>query len=51
MTEREKRHVSEAKLTKGVLPRTRSALLARIKAIKKAHAKSKTKVGVTDRES
>ena len=51
MTEREKRPVSEAKLTKGVLPPTRSALLARIRAIKQAHSKSKTKLGFTDRES
>jgi hypothetical protein len=40
------KHIHEAKLTKGALPSTRSALLARIKEIKQTHAKSKSKVGV-----
>ncbi len=41
------KHNHEAKLTKGVLPPTRSALLARIKAIKQAHAKSKRSLAFT----
>jgi hypothetical protein len=43
---RKPKHIHEAKLTKGALPPTRSALLARIKEIKQTHAKSKSKVGV-----
>ena len=39
-------HIHEAKLTKGALPPTRTALLARIKEIKQAHAKSKAKLAV-----
>lgn len=39
------KHIHEAKLTKGALPPTRSALLARIKEIKQTHAKSKSKMG------
>jgi hypothetical protein len=39
------KHIYEAKLTKGALPSTRSALLARIKEIKQTHAKSKSKLG------
>jgi hypothetical protein len=35
----------EAKLTKGALPPTRTAMLARIKEIKQAHAKAKSKIG------
>jgi hypothetical protein len=38
--------IHEAKLTKGALPPTRSALLARIKEIKQAHVKSKAKLAV-----
>ena len=41
---RKPKQIYEAKLTKGALPQTRSALLARIKAIKQAQAKSKTGV-------
>jgi hypothetical protein len=40
------KHIHEAKLTKGALPSTRSALLARIKEIKQTQAKSKSKLGV-----
>ena len=40
---RKPKHIHEAKLTKGGLPPTRSALLARIKAIEQAHAKTKSK--------
>jgi hypothetical protein len=40
---RKPKHIHEAKLTKGALPPTRSALLARIKEIEQAHAKSKLK--------
>jgi hypothetical protein len=40
------RDLREAKLTKGALPSTRSALLARIKEIKQTQAKSKSKSGV-----
>jgi hypothetical protein len=36
---RKPKYIPEAKLTKGQLPQTRSALLARIKEIKQAHAK------------
>lgn len=36
---RKPKHIHEAKLTKGQLPQTRSALLARIKEIKQALAK------------
>jgi hypothetical protein len=42
---RKRKHIDEAKLTKGALPPTRSALLARIKEIKQTHAKSKLKIG------
>jgi hypothetical protein len=41
---RKPKHIHEAKLTKGVLPPTRSAMLARIKEIKQTHAKSKSKI-------
>jgi hypothetical protein len=34
---RKPKHLHEAKLTKGALPSTRSAVLARIKEIKHAH--------------
>jgi hypothetical protein len=37
--------IHETKLTKGELPKTRSALLARIKEIKRTQAKSKAKLG------
>jgi hypothetical protein len=37
--------IHEAKLTKGTLPQTRSALLARIKEIKQGQAKSRVKPG------
>jgi hypothetical protein len=43
---RKPKHIHEAKLTKGTLPATRTALLARIKEIKQAHAKSKAKLAV-----
>jgi hypothetical protein len=36
----------EAKLTKGALPSTRTAMLARIKEIKQKYAKGKSKIGV-----
>jgi hypothetical protein len=36
----------EAKLTKGALPSTRTAMLAHIKEIKQKHAKAKSKIGV-----
>jgi hypothetical protein len=36
----------EAKLTKGALPSTRTAMLARIKEIKQKHARAKSKIGV-----
>jgi hypothetical protein len=42
---RKRKHIDEAELTKGALPPTRSALLARIKEIKQTHAKSKLKIG------
>jgi hypothetical protein len=42
---RKLKHIHEAKLTKGTLPATRSALLARIKEIKQTQAKSKSKLG------
>jgi hypothetical protein len=42
---RKPKHIHEAKLTKGQLPQTRSALLARIKEINQAHAK-KAKLAV-----
>jgi hypothetical protein len=38
--------IHEAKLTKGELPKARSALLARIKEIKQTQAKSKAKLAV-----
>jgi hypothetical protein len=41
---RKPKHIHEVKLTKGELPQTRSALLARIKEIKRTHAKSKAKL-------
>jgi hypothetical protein len=43
---RRRKHIHEAKLTKGALPPTYSALLARIKEIKQTRAKSKSKAGV-----
>ena len=43
---RKRKHIHEAKLTKGALPSTRTALLARIKEIKQSHAKSKAKPAV-----
>jgi hypothetical protein len=43
MHKRKERH--EAKLTKGALPPTRTAMLTRIKEIKQARAKSKSKNG------
>ena len=43
---RKPKPIHEAKLTKGELPQTRSALLARIKEINQAHAKSKAKLAV-----
>jgi len=43
---RKPKNIHEAKLTKGALPPTRSALLARIKEIKQTQAKSKSKIGV-----
>ena len=43
---RKPKHLHEAKLIKGALPQTRSALLARIKEIKQAQAKSRSKSGV-----
>ena len=43
---RKPKPVREAKLTKGALPQTRSALLARIKAIQQAHAKARSKPGM-----
>jgi hypothetical protein len=42
---RKQRDLREAKLTKGTLPPTRSALLARIKEIKQTQTKSKSKSG------
>jgi hypothetical protein len=42
---RKQRDLREAKLTKGALPPTRSALLARIKEIKQTQTKSKSKSG------
>jgi hypothetical protein len=42
---RKPKHIHEAKLTKGKLPQTRSALLVRIKEINQAHAK-KAKLAV-----
>jgi hypothetical protein len=42
---RKQKHSHEAKLTKGALTATRSALLVRIKEIKQTHAKSKSKIG------
>jgi hypothetical protein len=44
MRRQKKRH--EAKLTKGALPPTRTAMLTRIKKIKQTHAKAKSKIGV-----
>jgi hypothetical protein len=41
---RKPKHIHKAKLTKGALPPTRTALLFRIKEIKQAHAKSKAKL-------
>jgi hypothetical protein len=43
---RKPNHIHEAKLMKGALAQTRLALVARIKAIKQTHAKSKSKLGV-----
>jgi hypothetical protein len=43
---RKPKHVHEAKLTKGTLPSTRSALLARIKTIERMQAASRSKRGV-----
>ena len=43
---RKPKPIYQARLTKGALPQTRSALLARIKAIKQTHAKSGSKPGV-----
>jgi len=43
---RKRKHIHEVKLTKGALPPTHSALLARIKEIKQARDKSKLKHGV-----
>ena len=43
---RKPKHIYEAKLTKGKLPQTRSALLARIKEIKQTPAKAKEKLAV-----
>jgi hypothetical protein len=42
---RKQKNLYEAKLTKGALPPTRSALLTRIKEIKQTQAKSKSKIG------
>jgi hypothetical protein len=42
---RKPNNLYEAKLTKGALPATRSALLTRIKEIKQTQAKSKSKIG------
>ena len=42
---RKPKHIHEAKLAKGKLPQTRSALLVRIKEINQAHAK-KAKLAV-----
>ena len=42
---RKQKDLYEAKLTKGALPPTRSALLTRIKEIKQMRAKSKSKIG------
>jgi hypothetical protein len=43
---RKQKELYEAKLTKGALPSTRTAMLARIKEIKQTHAKAKSKIGV-----
>ena len=43
---RKLKHIHEAKLTKGTLPATRTALLPRIKEIKREHAKSKEKLAI-----
>jgi hypothetical protein len=43
---RKPKHVHEAKLTKGTLPATRTALLARIKAIERTQATSRSKRGI-----
>jgi hypothetical protein len=42
---RKQKELYEAKLTKGALPSTRTAMLARIKEIKQRHAKAKSKIG------
>jgi hypothetical protein len=43
---RKQKELHEAKLTKGALPATRTAMLARIKEIKQKHAQAKSKIGV-----
>jgi hypothetical protein len=39
---RKPKHLREAKLTKGMLPQTRLAMLARIKEIKQAQVKARS---------